>query len=308
MNKKLISIIIPVYRNAGTLHKTYIGLTSTLKEVFRMYDYEIIFINDGSDDDSLNELLKIKRIDKRVKVIDFVRNFGQQSAILAGFQYAKGDAVIHISADLQDPPNLIISMVKGWEKGYKVVACERIDREDDFISKITSKIFYRLIKVAVPKMPTGGFDYFLVDKEIYEEILDFDERNSFIQGDLLWLGYEPYFIKYKRLKRTTGESQWNFGKKIKYFIDGLINTSYLPIRVMSFIGIATSLIGFVYAVAILFLKMFNNIPLQGYAPIMIVLLIASGLIMMMLGIIGEYLWRIYDQVRKRPQYVVKRKY
>lgn len=308
MNKKKISIIIPVYRNEGTLHKTYVGLISNLKEVSNRYSYEIIFINDGSDDNSLDELLKIKKIDKNVIVIDFVRNFGQQSAILAGFQHAKGDAVIHISADLQDPPNLIINMIKGWKGGYKVVACERIDREDDFISKITSKIFYKLIKVAVPRMPTGGFDYFLVDKKVYKKVLDFDERNSFIQGDLLWLGYEPYFIKYKRLKRTVGRSQWSFGKKIKYFIDGLINTSYLPIRVMSFIGVATSFIGFAYAIVVLFSRIFNNIPFQGYAPIMIVLLISSGLIMLMLGLIGEYLWRIYDEVRKRPQYFIKKLY
>lgn len=306
MNKKLISVIVPVYRNEGTLHQTYIGLISNLKEISNRYDYEIIFVNDGSDDNSLSELLKIKRIDKNVKVIDFVRNFGQQSAILAGFRYAKGEITLHISADLQDPPNLIISMIKGWEKGYKVVACARIDRDDNFISKITSKIFYRIIKIAVPKMPAGGFDYFLLDREVYKTVLSFNERNYFLQGDLLWLGYEPYFIHYKRLRRTIGKSQWNFAKKIKYFIDGVINTSYLPIRIMSFTGVATSLVGFLYAAVVLFLKMFNSIPLQGYAPIMIVLLIASGLIMMMLGIIGEYLWRIYDEVRHRPQYLIKK--
>lgn len=308
MVKKLISIIIPVYRNEGTLQKTYIGLVSVLQGMQDKYKYEIIFINDGSDDNSLAELLKIKKIDKRVSVIDFVRNFGQQSAILAGFRYARGDALIHISADLQDPPGLIVNMVKRWNSGYKMVACARVDREDDFISKITSKIFYRLIKVAVSKMPTGGFDYFLVDKEIYKKVLGFNERNPFIQGDLLWLGYEPYFLKYKRLKRMIGKSQWNFGKKIKYFVDGFINTSYLPIRIMSFIGIATSFVGFLYALIIFLLRIFNNIPLQGYAPIMMVLLITTGLIMTMLGIIGEYLWRIYDEIRKRPQYIIENEY
>ncbi|OGH16800.1 MAG: hypothetical protein A3C30_00465 [Candidatus Levybacteria bacterium RIFCSPHIGHO2_02_FULL_40_18] len=308
MKKKLISVVVPVYRNEGTLYKTYISLISVLRELLSRYAYEIIFINDGSDDNSLNELLKIKKVDRNVTVIDFVRNFGQQSAILAGFQHAKGNLLIHISADLQDPPDLITKMIEKWNKGYKVVACARIDREDDFISKITSKIFYSLIKVAVPKMPAGGFDYFLVDNEVYKRVLSFDERNSFIQGDLLWLGYEPYFIKYKRLKRVIGKSQWNFTKKIKYFIDGFINTSYLPIRIMSFIGVMTSFLGFIYALVVLFARLFNDIPFQGYAPIMIVLLIASGLIMMMLGVIGEYLWRIYDEIRKRPQYLIKKLY
>ena len=306
MNKKKISIIVPVFRNEGTLHKTYIGLISNLKDLSKSFSYEIIFINDGSDDNSLKELLKIRKIDKNVKVIDFVRNFGQLSAILAGFKHAKGDALIHISADLQDPPALTAQMIAKWEMGYKIVACERVGREDDLISRIASKIFYGVIKISSPKMPRGGFDYFLLDRKVYKTILSFDERNSFLQGDLLWLGYEPYFIRYKRLKRPIGKSQWSFGKKIKYFIDGVINTSYLPIRFMSFVGITTSLVGFLYAVVVLFSRIFNNIPFQGYAPIMIVLLIASGLIMMMLGVIGEYLWRIYDEIRKRPQYIVRK--
>lgn len=308
MAKKTISIIVPVYRSGGTLHKTYIDLVSSLKAVQEQYVYEIIFINDGSDDNSLEELLKIRKIDKNVSVIDFVRNFGQIAAIHAGFKYAKGDAVIHVSSDLQDPASLIIKMIEKWTSGYKLVACARINREDNFISKITSKIFYRLIKIAIPKIPIGGFDYFLADKEVYSKVLNFNERNSFIQGDLLWLGYEPYFIKYKRLKRKIGKSQWTFNKKIKYFVDGIINTSYMPIRFMSFFGVATSFVGFLYALVIFLLRVYNNIPLQGYAPIMIILLITTGLIMTMLGIIGEYLWRIYDEVRKRPQYIVKNEY
>lgn len=308
MAKKLISIIVPVYRNQGTLHKTYIDLFSVLKEVQDKYAYEIIFINDGSDDNSLDELLKIKKIDKSVSVIDFVRNFGQVAAILAGFKYAKGDAVIHVSADLQDPASLIIKMIGKWRDGYELVACARVNREDDFFSKITSKIFYSLIKIAIPKIPNGGYDYFLADIEVYKKVLNFNERNSFIQGDLLWLGYNPYFIKYKRLKRKIGKSQWTVSKKIKYFIDAIINTSYMPIRFMSFIGVATSFVGFAYAIAIFLLKILNNIRPEGYAPIMIILLISSGLIMTMLGIIGEYLWRIYDEVRKRPQYIVKNEY
>lgn len=308
MRKKLISIIIPVYRNEGSINPTYINLKAVLEDVSDTYEYEIIFINDGSDDNSLDKLLSIKKIDSHVKVIDFVRNFGQVSAIHAGFEDAKGDMLVSISADMQDPPTLILDMLKKWEEGYKVVACSRVDREDDLISILTSKIFYRLMKVSVPKMPAGGFDYFLLDKTVYKNIIGLNERNSFLQGDILWFGYEPYFIEYKRLKRNLGRTQWTIGKKIKYFIDGLINTSYLPIRFMSFIGLITSIMGLMYSITVFLIWLFKGTPFKGYAPIMMVLLITSGLIMVMLGVIGEYLWRTYDEVRKRQKYIIKDRY
>lgn len=303
--KKKLSIVIPVYRSAGILSETHVKLSSVLNKLVKQYNYEIIYVNDGSDDSSLNELLKLKATSRHIKIVDLVRNFGQLSAILAGFSIAKGEAVIHISADLQDPPELILELVKHWKEGHKIVACERIEREDSFFTKITSKIFYRIIKFSIPVMPAGGFDFFLADKAVYKRIIEISGHNSFIQGDLLWLGYKPYFIKYKRLKRPVGKSQWTYAKKLKYFIDGLINTSYILIRAMSLLGLFISLLGFSYAIVIFVAKIFNNVPFQGYAPIMIVLLVASGLIMLMLGIIGEYLWRIYDETRKRPQYLVK---
>jgi len=289
--------------NEGSLQKTYDNL---IKMKFaRNYQYEIIFINDGSRDNSLKELLTIREKDKNVKIINFTRNFGQVAAIEAGFEFATGDLLINISADLQDPTQLIEQMIDKWKEGFKVVACERTEREENLITKITSKIFYSLIKINLPKMPLGGFDYFLLEKEVYKQIVKLDERNSFLQGDVLWFGYEPYFIQYKRLKRPIGKSQWSLWKKIKYFIDGLIYTSYIPIRLMSLLGIIVSLVGFVYSIVVVILYFSNQTPFKGYAPIMMLLLIVSGLIMFMLGIIGEYLWRIYDEVRRRPLYIIK---
>lgn len=307
MKKKLVSIIIPVYRTAQSLAETHRGIMSIFKEISH-YKYEIIFINDGSDDNSLNELIKIKKENPQVKIIDFVRNFGQASAIVAGMDYSKGDCIIHISSDLQDPPELIPLFLKKWEEGVMIVAGERSSREDDNLSKITSRIFYLLMKLAIPKMPSGGFDYFLLDKKVYKEVIKFDERNSFLQGDYLWIGYEPYFIPYKRRERKFGKSQWGIARKIKYFIDGIIATSYIPIRFMSFVGLLTSFVGFLYAVVVFFARISNNVPVQGYAPIIIVLLVFLGLIMVMLGIIGEYIWRIYDEIKKRPRYIVRKTY
>jgi dolichol-phosphate mannosyltransferase len=307
-NKKLITIVIPVFRNEGTLNLTYDHIVKLLPAISENYDCEFIFINDGSDDGSLDELLRIKKMDTRVKVLDFVRNFGQLYAVLAGFEFAKGDLLINISADMQDPPELILEMIKKWEEGYKVVLCARAEREDNFLARITSNIFYGIIKKALPQMPRGGFDYFLLDRIVYKKIFELDERNSFLQGDILWTGYKPNIIHYKRLKRHVGKSQWTIGKKLKYFIDGIINTSYFPIRLMSLIGIIISIIGFSYSGVILFAWFYHKTPFSGYAPIMMGLLTLSGVIMLMIGIVGEYLWRIYDEVRKRPKYLIKNFY
>lgn len=310
MKRKLLSIVIPVYMNASSLYATYIKLLSVAKNkhIVEKYDYEFIFINDGSTDNSLEELRKIKGIDISVKIIDLTKNFGQVSAIFAGLECAKGDFVINISADLQDSTKYIYKMIKKWEEGYKVVACTRIEREDGLFPKISSFIFYRLVNHLFKKMPKGGFDYFLLDKIVYQRLFSLNERNSFIQADILWFGYKPFFIKYRREKRKFGKSQWTFGKKLKYFIDGVFNTSYIPIRLMSLCGLMVAFVGFLYSIVVFFLRIFKGTPFPGYAPIMMCLLVFSGLIMLMLGVIGEYLWRVYDEVRKRPRYIVDRIY
>lgn len=305
---KVISIVIPVYMNAPSLYETYISLVSVLRELSNKYNYELVFVNDGSTDRSLDELLKIKKLDQNVKIIDFTRNFGQVSAIYAGFELAKGDSVINISADLQDSAAYILKMVKKWEEGYKVVACTRVAREDNIVSKFVSSLFYRSINGFMKIMPKGGFDYFLLDKVVYKKIILLNERNSFMQGDILWFGYKPFFIKYKRIDRKFGKSQWTLSKKIKYSIDGIFNTSYLPIRIASVLGLVVASFGFSYSILVVFSWIFNRTPFTGYAPIMMVLLVFFGLLMIMLGIIGEYIWRIYDEVRKRPKFVIRNKY
>jgi dolichol-phosphate mannosyltransferase len=159
-----------------------------------------------------------------------------------------------------------------------------------------------------PNMPKGGFDFMLLDQKAVAVLNQLDERNRFFQGDVLWLGFSTAFVPYKRNKRTIGKSQWTLTKKLKYFIDGLLNTSYVPIRLMSLLGILFSLIGFGYALVIAYNRLMHNTPFNGWAPIMILILIIGGLIMLMLGIIGEYVWRTYDETRKRPLYIIKDKF
>jgi dolichol-phosphate mannosyltransferase len=301
-----LSFVIPVYRNEGSIVETYEKTVALMAQL--PSDYEFVFINDGSDDNSIEELLVLHNKDACVKVISFSRNFGQVSALIAGLKEVTGDATIIMSADLQEPIELIDEMIKKWKSGNEIVIGYRIDREDGFIANKTSIIFYRLMKYVNSKMPKGGFDFMLIDKKALYSLNQIDERNRFFQGDVLWLGFNTVFIPYTRLKRRVGKSQWTLSKKMKYFIDGLLNTSYAPIRIMSFLGIIFSFFGFIYAVIIAYNRIINNTPFNGWAPIMIIILIIGGLIMLMLGIIGEYVWRTYDETRKRPLYIIKDKF
>lgn len=271
------------------------------------YAHEIVFVNDGSDDGSLNELIAIQQTDPSVKVISFSRNFGQVAAIIAGFKETTGNCALLMSADLQDPIENAGDMIRHWEQGTEIAICYRADREDGFFARATSAFFYNLIKVALPKMPRGGFDFLLLDRKAVDQYNSLDERNRFFQGDILWLGFKVTFIPYSRQKRTIGKSQWSLSKKMKYFLDGLLNTSYIPIRLMSGFGLVTALAGFLYAIVIAYNRFFRDVPFSGWAPIMILILIIGGIIMLMLGIIGEYLWRTYDETRKRPLYIIDRK-
>jgi glycosyltransferase involved in cell wall biosynthesis len=301
-----LSFVIPVFRNEGSIISTHEKLAALLIPL--QIEPEFIFVNDGSDDNSIEELLALHDRDSGVKVISFSRNFGQVAAIIAGLKEVSGDAVVIMSADLQEPLELIEEMITKWKAGNEIVIGHRMDREDGFIANKASSIFYKLMKYVNPKMPKGGFDFMLIGKKALLVLNQIDERNRFFQGDILWLGFNTAFIPYTRLKRTIGKSQWTLAKKLKYFIDGLLNTSYVPIRLMSLLGICFSFFGFIYALIIAYSRFVHKTPFTGWAPIMILILIIGGLIMLMLGIIGEYVWRTYDETRKRPLYIIKDKF
>lgn len=305
---KRISFVIPVFRNQGSITPTYDKITSLFKRVLPRCEYEFVFVNDGSDDNSMEELMAIHKSDGNAKVLSFSRNFGQVPAVIAGLKYVTGDASIIMSADLQEPIELIEKMIVEWEKGNEIIICSRQEREDGFWAAAFSKVFYTLMKLGNPRMPRGGFDFMLIDQKAVEELNRIDERNRFFQGDVLWLGFGVKFIRYNRIKREIGKSQWTLSRKIKYFIDGMVNTSYLPIRFMSLLGFITACLGFLYAGLIVYNRLVHNFPFKGWAPIMVLILIIGGLIMLMLGFIGEYIWRIYDESRKRPVYIIKEKH
>ena len=302
---KKISVVIPVYNNEGSLKILYDRLVSTIMGYNNTFTYELIFINDGSKDKSLSVLKLIQENDAGVVLINFSRNFGQMAGILAGWKYATGDAVINISADLQDPPEQIEKMLREWENKNEIVINYRESRDDEVSSALTSKLAYKLFRFSLPNLPPGGFDYALLDRKAMDAINSITEKNRFYQGDILWIGFTIKYLPYIRQKREHGKSAYNFVKRFGNFMTAFLNVSYFPIRLMSFIGFLTATTGFIYSLTILFAYYFHKTPFQGWAPIMMILLIVGGLLMIMLGIIGEYIWRIYDEVKYKPNYIIK---
>ena len=300
-----VSVVVAVYQNEGSLAQTHREIAQLFATRMPNITLEWIFVNDGSTDGSLDELREIRARDDRVRVIAFTRNFGQMAAMLAGFKAATGDAVINISADLQDPVELMAEMVEHWQQGSEIVICYRTGRDDALTARLFSNLAYRLMRLAVPQIPKGGFDYVLMDRVVMDEFNTMDVRHRFFQGDLLWSGRRASVIPYERRKRTVGRSQYSFAKKLKNFLDAMLDASFLPIRFISLCGVATFLLGILYSISIVVAWIFGNVPFEGWAPLMIMLLVIGGLLMLMLGIIGEYVWRINEEVRKRPNYVIR---
>ena len=264
----------------------------------------MVFVNDGSRDASLEEMRALAASDPRVQAITFTRNFGQLAAIIAGYRHAQGDAVINMSADLQDPAELTVDMVRQWEAGCEVVVGYRQEREDSMLARLFSRLAYAAVRSGNRDVPAGGFDFVLMSRKALAQFLTLKGRNRFFQGDVLWAGFRTAFLPYTRRKRTIGRSQYTFSKKLKLFFDFTLDSSYLPIRLMSLCGGALALSGIVYAAVIVLARLLGGTPFTGWAPIMVVMLVTTGMLMLMLGVIGEYVWRILDEIKDKPLYVL----
>ncbi len=300
-----VSVVVAVYQNEGSIGATHDRIAAVFERDVPQHELEFVLVDDGSKDGSWNEILRLQTLDPRVKAITFTRNFGQMAAMLAGFREATGDAVINISADLQDPAELIPQMVERWEGGSELVICFRANRSDPLFARWTSRVAYSVLRMALPQIPRGGFDVVLMDRVVMDTFNAIDVRHRFFQGDLLWGGYRTSFIPYERQRRTIGRSQYNFGKRLKNFIDAVLDASYLPIRFISLLGFLTASFGFFWALTVVISWLAGDTPFSGWAPLMVAVLVVGGLIMLMLGVIGEYVWRINEEVRKRPNYLVR---
>jgi dolichol-phosphate mannosyltransferase len=304
-NKKTLTIVVPVYYNEPNLPDTLPRLMA-LSDALQNYDLELIFVDDGSGDNSLSILLDYqKQYPETIKVLKLTRNFGSMAAIQAGLTVASGDCTAFVAADLQDPPELLIDMIKHWENGIKAIFAVRSNREESAVQKFFSNSYYALIRAfAVQGYPSGGFDMFLIDRQVVMEVNKIQEKNTSILTLVYWLGFEAVFIPYVRRKREKGKSRWTFSKKIKLFVDTFVSFSYFPIRLFSTIGIIYALASFSYGVFIFVYWLFYGAIVQGWVTTMLVLTFTAGLQMTLLGILGEYLWRTLDETRKRPLFVI----
>jgi polyisoprenyl-phosphate glycosyltransferase len=299
-----LSIVIPVYYNEENLPYTISRLLALRDKI--SCELELVFVDDGSKDRSLEILLKYQQMHpNNILVVKLTRNFGSFAAIQAGFMKTTGDCVGVISADLQDPPELLIEMVKNWQKGNKAVFAVRIERDDPKLSKLFTSIYYSIFRrFAIPGYPKGGFDFLLVDRQIINHINSIYEKNTNIMTLVYWLGYSYVTIPYKRKKREKGNSKWTISKRIKLALDSFVGFSYFPIRLLSALGLIFAFSAFIYGGMVFYNWWAGKIPVEGWTTLMVILTFTAGIQMVMLGLLGEYLWRTLDQTRKRPIYVI----
>ena len=302
-----IAIVVPVYHNAASLA----DLLARLQVVASRHPqdtFRFVFVDDGSKDDSFAVLLALAKAEPRLTALKLSRNFGSNAALFAGLAEADGDAIATISADLQDPPETLDAMLAHWRAGRKVVLAARESRDDPPATAFLAGLFYRLFRrYAIATMPEGGFDFFVVDRSVRNLLLGMQESNAYLMGLVLWLGFDPAVVPFRRQARDAryGKSMWGFGRKLKYFIDSFVAFSYVPIRAASLLGLLVSAAGLLYAVFIVFAYFALDLKVQGWASLMIVLLVVSGAQLLVMGMIGEYLWRSLDETRRRPRYVLE---
>lgn len=307
MTHKTLSIVVPVYFNAGSLPRLFQEFCSIEAQLAeRQVSLELIFVDDGSKDESLARLLEFREVRPATKVVKLTRNFGAVHCSKTGFRFVTGDAFMIVAADLQDPPGLILEMVERWQAGAKFVICERITRDDPFVSKLYSKIYYRLLRLLVMRdYPEGGYDMSLMDKAFLPHLVN-SSKSVFTPLLAYWLGYQPEVIHYHRPAREHGKSRWTFAKKFAAFLDVMLGFSITPIRAISGMGALTALGSFLYGGTVIVNAALNRIPVEGFATVVALITFLLGLIILMLGIIGEYLWRIFEETNRRPETVIER--
>jgi glycosyltransferase involved in cell wall biosynthesis len=304
---KRISLIFPVYNEEEVLPVLDERVRRMIDQL--EYDFEVILINDGSQDKSLDLMKQFHEADPRFKVIDFSRNFGHQVAITAGIDFAVGDAVILMDADLQDPPELLPQFLSKWNEGYQVVYAVRKSRQEHLFKRLSYAVFYRVLQhISDIPIPLDSGDFCLMDRVVVDTLKSMPERNRFVRGLRSWAGFHQISLKYDREKRYSGEVKYTLSKLMKLAFDGIFAFSYFPLQLASYMGFIISFISFLGILVYLYKKLFVGGEPQGFPTLVILILFMGGIQLIFLGIIGEYIGRIYDEVKKRPTYVVRSTY
>ena len=302
----MISVVIPAYNESGNIK---IIAQKISEEVGKTDTYEIIFVDDGSSDSTLDEIKEAAKNDGSVKYISFSRNFGHQRALKAGLDHASGDCVISMDADMQHPPELITELISKWREGYDVVYTVRKDIEDvGFFKRTTSRIFYKFINsISDVDIPLGAADFRLMDKIVVDEFKRFKENSLFIRGLVSWLGFKQTGIEYEPQNRYSGSTKYTLSKMVSFAVHGITSFSIVPLRVSIIFGLFISLCSFLYTAYALFTKFYIQTAIPGWTSILISVLFLGGIQLIFLGLIGEYLGKMFIEAKNRPNYVIKDK-
>ncbi len=299
-----LSVVIPIFNEEETLSRLYDRLSSAL--VATGETFEVLFVNDGSRDRSESMLREFHARDPRFKSIHFSRNFGHQTAITCGIDHARGKAVVVMDGDLQDPPEVLPDLLARWRDGYEVVYAVRQKRKEGVVKRAAYKAFYWLLrKVSYLDIPLDSGDFSLIDRRVVDILASMPERNRFVRGLRTWAGFRQIGYEYAREARFAGESKYNLAKLMKLAFDGLVSYSYVPLRLVSNVGLLVSLTALVYMGYLLVARMFGGTPIEGWTSTVVILLFLGGVQLLSLGVIGEYVGRIFEEVKHRPHYVVR---
>jgi dolichol-phosphate mannosyltransferase len=307
---KLISIVVPCFNEQEVFVETNRRLNAVMSQLsVEQYDYEIIYVNDGSTDQTLSLIKQALTEDKHLKCLSFSRNFGHQIAITAGLDACKGAAAVVIDADLQDPPAVILQMINQWEQGFDVVFGKRKDREGESSFKLlTAKYFYKLInRLSDVDIPRDTGDFRLMDRNALDHFLQMRESYRFVRGMVAWIGFNQTFVEYDRESRFAGETKYPLKKMLRLASDAILSFSNTPLKIATFVGFITSIAAFIGIIYSLYVRLFTKSWVDGWAFLMIAILLIGGIILIVLGVIGEYVGRIYGEIKQRPLYIVKDK-
>ncbi len=298
-----LSIVVPVYYNEDTLMDLYEDMRAKILD--KLGDYEIVMVDDGSGDHSWEIMNRIRDLDGHVRLVKLSRNFGEHAALLAGLSVCTGDCAVTKQADLQEDSELILDMYDSWKKGNKVVLAVRRSRDENRVKIFFANLYYILVRKFVNKnMPAGGCDCYLIDRKVIEVLERLDEKNSSLTLQVLWAGFQTDMVYFDRKDREKGESRWTLSKKFKLVMDSMMSFSYVPIRLMSVVGVVFNIGAVVLFISVLAEYFREGTPIAGWPSLMCVILCSSGLILLMLGILGEYLWRTLDAARTRPPFII----
>lgn len=302
---KKISIIIPVYYNEKNLLPLYTDLKEVVLDHLSI-DYEIIMVDDGSKDNSYGVICELEKLDPNIKPIKLSKNFGSHAAILAGLSKSTGDCAVMKAADLQEPSEIIFKMLEKHDEGNNVVLAIRADREEPLSQKAFASFYYNMVrKFALPEMPKGGFDCFLIDRQVINNLVNMHEKNTSLMGQIVWSGFKTAKVSYVRKKREIGKSKWTLKKKLKLVFDSLYSFSSVPIKLISWIGTGAFFGSLIWLIVVVVFKFLGKINVPGYTTLLILILFSFGITMLSIGIVGEYVWRIFDASRNRPPFIIE---